>query len=140
VELAASVLEREGAIFVLLDSEGDAPCHLAPTLLARARNARRDKRISLVLAHQEFEAWFLAAASTLGLGSDIQDHPAPESVRDCKGWLRTEAPVGRYSPSVDQVKLAAVFDFLRARRAPSFDKFCREVEEICRQARLAITH
>jgi hypothetical protein len=136
VRLGALEIGDHGAILVLLDSEGDCPAELAPPLLARARKARPDKQVSLVLAHQEFEAWFLAAASTLGLGSDVQDHAAPENIRDCKGWLQTHALIWRYSPSVDQVKLAAVFDFRRARRAPSFDKFYREVEEICRHASL----
>jgi hypothetical protein len=126
VQLAAITVEDEGAIFVLLDSEGELPCQLAPTLLARARNARIDKRVLLVLAHHEFEAWFLAAASSLGLGHDVENHPAPESIQDCKGWLQKR--MMKYSPSIDQVRLAAIFDLSLARRAPSFNKLYREVE------------
>lgn len=145
VELATISVEGEGVIFILLDSEGEAPCQLAPVLLARARSARQDQRISLVLAHQEFEAWFLAAASSLkgqrGLREDIEDHPSPESVRGCKEWLETWMPqTTRYSETVDQPAFSALFDLRRARRAPSFDKFCREIEEICREASLSAAH
>ena len=139
VGLAAIAIGEHGTILALLDSESDCPAELAPALLARARNARPDKQISLVLAHQEFEAWFLAAASSLkgmrGLREEIEDHPSPESVRGCKEWLEAWMPQNRkYSETIDQPALAATFDLLLARKAPSFDKFYREVEQICRQA------
>jgi hypothetical protein len=75
VKLGALEISESGAILVLLDSEGNCPAELAPDLLARARKARADKQIALVLAHQEFEAWFLASASSLrgrrGLSEEI---------------------------------------------------------------------
>jgi len=145
VALAAIEMGERGAILVLLDSDGDCPAESAPALLARARNARPDKSVSLVLAHQEFEAWFLAAASSLkgmrGLSEEIEDHSNPESVHGCKEWLETWMPsTSRYSETVDQPALSAVFDISLARKAASFDKFCREVEEICRQASLPAAH
>ena len=141
VKLAVLEMGEHGAILVLLDSEGVCPAESAPALLIRARNARPDKTISLVLAHQEFEAWFLAAASSLkgmcGLRQEIEDHSNPESIHGCKEWLETWMPFSsKYSETVDQPALSAVFDLSLARKAPSFDKFCREVEQICRQASL----
>jgi uncharacterized protein DUF4276 len=129
--LAAIEMGERGAILVLLDSDGGCPAELARALLGRARNARPDKQIFLVLAHQEFEAWFLAAASSLrgmrGLSEAIQDHDSPESVHGCKEWLEGRMPQNRkYSETIDQPALAACFDLSLARKAPSFDKFCRE--------------
>jgi hypothetical protein len=94
----------------------------------------------VVLAHQEFEAWFLAAASSVkglrGLRGDIENHGAPESVRGCKEWLETWMPsTQKYSETADQVAFAATFDMPLARQnAPSFDKLWREFEAICRDA------
>jgi hypothetical protein len=141
VSLAAIKMGALGAIVILLDSEGDCPALLGPSLRERARIARSDKRISLVLAHQEFEAWFLASASSLKgqrmLKDDIEDHQNPESVQGCKERLTTWMPApSRYSPTVDQSAFAATFDMSVARRnSPSFDKLWREFEAICQYAR-----
>lgn len=144
VSFAAIEMGQLGAIFILLDSDGDCPAQLGPTLMGRARGARPDRQVSLVLAHQEFEAWFLASATSLkgqrALGEDIEDHPAPESVRGCKAWLETWMPVtSKYSPTADQPALAATFNMSLARRnAPSFDKLWRELEAICQYARSVV--
>jgi hypothetical protein len=141
VRIAAIEVAEEGAILILIDSEGDCPAQLGPALLARARTARTDQRISVVLAHQEFEAWFLASASSLkgqrALGDDIEDHPTPESVRGCKQWLGAQMPAtSKYSPTTDQAAIAATFDMQIARQnAPSFDKLWREFEAIGQYAR-----
>lgn len=144
VSLAAIGMGELGAIFILLDSDGDCPAQLGPKLWARARTARPDRRVSLVLAHQEFEAWFLASAASLKglrtLSNNIENHQAPESVRGCKQWLETWMPAtSRYSPTTDQAALAAKFDMSLARRnAPSFDKLWREFEAICHYARSVV--
>ncbi len=132
---------QEGAIFILLDSDDECPAEAGPKWLARARAARTDLSIALVLAHGEFEAWFLASASSLkglrALSDDIENHQAPESVRGCKEWLETWMPASfKYSPTADQAAFARTFDMSLARRnAPSFDKLWREFEAICRYAK-----
>jgi len=140
IQLAATECGEHGAVFVLIDSEGDCPRTLAPQLLERAEKARPDRRVFLVLAHHEFEAWFLVAASSLrGFGKlshDIEDHPAPEEVQDCKGLLEQWMPTtSKYSETVDQAAFASAFNLELARRAPSFDKLYREFERICRAAK-----
>ncbi|WP_045878422.1 DUF4276 family protein [Pseudofrankia sp. DC12] len=123
-------------ILVLLDADDDCPAALAPSLLTRARQARPDRRVAVVLPNREFEAWFLAAAPSLagvrGLPADLKAHPDPESPRDCKGWLTHQRTDGHsYRPTVDQSALASEFDLETARQhAPSFDKFCRDVESL----------
>jgi hypothetical protein len=56
----------------------------------------------------------------------------PEKPRDCKGWLTAHRVDGQsYRPTTDQAALTAIFDISTARRnAPSFDKFCRDVERL----------
>jgi hypothetical protein len=93
-----------GGVLVLIDADDDCPAHLGPALLARAREARSDVPVSVVLANREFEAWFLAAA--------------PSLAGNC--GLGHVDPPGHARVPVD-IKMA------RAASA-SFDKFCREVE------------
>jgi hypothetical protein len=134
VERAAIMDWDAGGILVVIDADDDCPATLGPQLLERAKRARPDRRIALVLANREFEAWFLAAAPSLsghrGLGKDLKAPGDPERPRDCKGWLTGHrVDGGRYRPTVDQAALAGVFDLEMARaNSRSFDKFCRDVE------------
>ncbi|HYL76435.1 MAG TPA: DUF4276 family protein [Bryobacteraceae bacterium] len=141
--LAAIEIGEEGAVFILLDSEGDCPAELAIKLLRRVRNARPDKKSSVVLAHHEFEAWFLASASSLKglhwLNDEVEDHPSPEEVQDCKGWIERWMPIGRkYSETADQPAFTTQFDFVLARNARSFRKFWKELESVCQAAKAAL--
>jgi len=130
--LAGRRAGRQGAILMILDSDDECPARLAPEILARARHARSDLPIGLVLAKREFEAWFLAAADSLrgkrGLISNLTAPDDPESIRGAKEWLTARmAPGRRYVETLDQAALAATFDLELARRAPSFDKLYRQV-------------
>jgi hypothetical protein len=133
VELAALKNRAPGAILILLDADDDCPKELAPQLLLRARNARSDMPIRVVLAKREFEAWFLAAAESLrgqqGLSSTLEPPPDPEAIQGAKEWLRKHMEANRtYSETVDQPALTRCFDMEAARQAPSFDKLYRDVE------------
>ena len=132
VELAARQTGARGCILILLDADDDCPAALGPELLARAVAARRDRNIRVVLAKSEYEAWFLAAASSIvghrGIGPLPDPLFDPESVRDAKGWLTALLPVGQsYRETLDQPALTAIFDLDAARAAPSFDKLWRDV-------------
>lgn len=132
VELAGRRVGPDGAVLLILDSDDECPASLAPSLLTRAREARSDLAIGVVLAKREFEAWFLAAADSLrgkrGLTSSLTAPDDPESIRGAKEWLTARmAPGRRYVETLDQAALAATFDLELARRAPSFDKLYRQV-------------
>jgi hypothetical protein len=134
VEFAARSVGRHGGIFVLLDCDGPDGCPKkdAPVWLKRARLARPDMEISLVLANKEYEAWFIAAAESLrgrrGFAPDLTADPDPERIRGAKEWLSDRMPRNRpYSPTIDQPALTSVFDMEAARRAGSFDKCYREI-------------
>jgi hypothetical protein len=128
VQLAVQNIQGQGGVLVVLDSEGECPAQLGPALLQRVVQARGDLPRAVVLAHREFEAWFLAAAASLGgkrdLANDLQPPPDPEAVPGAKEWLRRHLPPNRkYSETTDQPALTAVFDLEAARqRSDSFDK------------------
>ncbi|HUE03350.1 MAG TPA: DUF4276 family protein [Bryobacteraceae bacterium] len=130
-------VELAGRGLILIDSDDDCPKELAPRLLARATGTSSGRwTVGVVLAKSEFESWFIAAAESIaghaGLWPDLRAPSDPESIRDAKRWLQEAMPPGRrYSPTVDQPSLAGKFDLSAARRAPSFDKLNRDVEEFC---------
>jgi hypothetical protein len=134
VQLAAKRAGPSDAILVLLDADDDCPAALAPRMLATVRAERPDRRIAIVLATREFEAWFLAAADSLvganGLLPGTKPPAEPERVRDAKGWM-SQAMGSRYSEVLDQPRFAARFDMAAARSAcPSFDKLWRELASL----------
>ena len=132
VEFVARQIGGQGAIFIILDSDGDCPAELGPALLHRASQARSDLPIAVVLAKHEFEAWFLAAAESLrgrrGLRNDLNPPDNPEGVRGAKEWLSHRMEGRRsYSETYDQPALTALFDIEQARQADSFDKCYRDI-------------
>jgi hypothetical protein len=128
------------SIVVLIDCDDDCPKELGPELARRARQARPDLQISLVLAYREYESWFLAAAESLAgkhhLDPGLTAPENPESIRDAKGWLsRHLQGTRRYSPTVDQAALSQWLDLEQARtRSRSFRKLWKEIEAIVRIA------
>jgi hypothetical protein len=138
VELAARRVGNFGGILILLDSDDDCPASMGHELLAWARKARADVPIRVVLAKREFEAWFLAAAESLrgrrGLAATLTSPSDPEAIRGAKEWLAAHMSEGHYSARLDQPALAALFDVSAARRAPSFDKFVRDVTSLLLEA------
>jgi Domain of unknown function (DUF4276) len=131
IELATRRIDRKGAVIVVLDSDGEPPCHLGPQLLERAQGSA-SLPVKLVLAHCEWEAWYLAAAHSLsgcrGLKNPLLPPSDPEAIRGAKEWLRRNMTANRtYSPTIDQPAFANVFDLQAARIAPSFAKLCRDI-------------
>jgi hypothetical protein len=136
VAAGALRVSGKGGVLVLLDADDDCPAESGPLLLVRATAARPDKKVSVVLANREFEAWFLAAAPSLagqfGFPADFARPRTPETPRDCKGLLTKARPKGQpYKETVDQAPLTSVFDLKMAREhSDSFDKFYREVSRL----------
>lgn len=123
------------AVLVVIDSDDTCPKDLGPELQARASKSRPDLGVAVVLAHREYEAWFLAAAESLGgrrsLRHDLAPPAEPEEVRDAKGWLSRQMPSALRYSTQDQVALTSVFDLkLAQRRSRSFRKLWKEIENI----------
>jgi hypothetical protein len=134
IELAVLKGGTEGRVLVLIDAEDDCPAQLEPALLKRAKAARADISIDIVLAKREFEAWFLGSLESLrdeygappggGLRREPEDIPgAKEHLSDLLGIP--------YSEVVDQPAMAALFDMDAAREScPSFAKCWRAVRDL----------
>ncbi|MDZ4802013.1 MAG: DUF4276 family protein [Bryobacteraceae bacterium] len=79
-------------ILILLDCDDGCAKAIGPTLCQRARAARPDVSVSVVLPVKEFECWLIAGAGALGGRRGLKPAftpPAdPESIRDAKRWLR----------------------------------------------------
>ena len=140
VELAARRIGEQGAIFIILDSDEDCPAELGPALLRRASQVHSNLPVAVVIAKNEFEAWFLAAAESIrgrrGLRNDIQSPDDPEAIRDAKGWLSNRMEEGRkYHEKRDQPALTDGFDLEQARQADSFDKCYRDIVRLLSELR-----
>jgi hypothetical protein len=136
VAAAGNRVPGAGGILVLVDADDDCPGTEGPAWLARAQKARSDKPVAVVFAKREFEAWFLAGASSLagkrGMSTNLAAPPSPEEERGAKQWLTKQMEGSRaYKETLDQPALADVLDLDQARAgSPSFDKLCREVERL----------
>ena len=135
-ELARSVriaLEQPdcGAILILFDGDDDCPAELGPRLQRVASQAAGGIPCEVVIAHREYEAWFLAGFDSLRVHKMILDHAAtprdPERPRDAKGRFETMMrPDTSYVVRVDQPKFTARFDLPGARlRSRSFRKLTK---------------
>jgi hypothetical protein len=135
IEQAARRAGAHGVILVLVDADADCAAKLGPALLERARLARPDREIAVVVPVCEFEAWFVASAESLGgcrgLPDGLEAPPDPEAVRDAKSWLSDRMTGGRsYAPTRDQAALVSAIDLTLAQRSRSFRKLVRELERI----------
>jgi Domain of unknown function (DUF4276) len=130
--LAAAKCGADGWILILLDADDDCPAELGKDLLARAQERVPHRRLSVVLANREYEAWFIAAAVSLsghrGFSTNANDAVADaEGPRDAKGWIRARMSSGVYGETTDQAAFSAMFDLQQAfDRSRSFRKLCKE--------------
>jgi hypothetical protein len=118
-------------ILILLDSDLMPPCELAPQLLAAAREKLSNIDIACVLAHKEYETWFVAAADSLRDYLDFDVAPSePEKAKSGKKWIEDRFHGAKYSETVDQPSMSVRMDLSLCRKhSPSFDKLCRELEK-----------
>lgn len=138
VELGARKIAQangRGLVMVLLDADKECPARLAPDLLSRI--ARPDIPTAVVIAKQEYEAWFLASVISLrenrNVRSTAMPQTRPEDIEDPKKYLARHVlkEEHSYRETVDQPALTAGLDLPSTRSAsPSFDKLCRDIEKL----------
>lgn len=134
IELAARKAKAwpKSCVLILLDCEDICPAELGPKLLRRAKNCRPDMTFMVILAHREYESWFLAAANSLqgicGLPDSLSSPKNIESIRDAKGWLSQMMPVP-YNEPEHQPKLTHAFDLKQAMQAPSFRRGFKKLKD-----------
>lgn len=129
--LAAAKCGSGGWILVLLDADDDCPARLGPEVATRALGCVPHRRIGVVLANREYEAWFIAAAQSLqgqrGFHCDGKEIPDAETPRDAKGWMRRHMGGRGYGEATDQAAFTACMDLAAAHAASrSFRKLCSE--------------
>jgi len=114
------------SILILLDGDEDCPAELAPRMEQWAVAVARGTPCAVVMAHREYEAWFLAAIESLrgrrGISAGAQPFIDPEVPRGAKEALETlmHGDTG-YHETADQPALTALFDMSAAyRRSRSF--------------------
>lgn len=129
--LARNKAGNDGAVLVLLDADDDCPADLARTIRTRVQDTIGSFPAAVVLANREYEAWFLAAASSLhgvrGFSFIGPDPIDPELPRDAKGWISGRMAGKPYREVADQPALTAAMDLGQARdRSRSFRKLCSD--------------
>lgn len=131
LQLAAAKCGETGWVLILLDADDDCPAQKGALVLDKAKSLIPHRRIAVVFANREYEAWFIAAAESLngcrGFRCDAQDVRAdPEVPRDAKGWMREHMP-NSYGETTDQPAFSQIFDMdLAHQRSRSFRKLCAE--------------
>ena len=121
------------AILILFDGDSDCPAELGPEVRAWALESAGNIPCEVVIAHREYEAWFLAAIESIrgcrGILSDAKSHPSPEEPRGAKEQLEARMRAGTsYIETTDQPALSALFSMSDAyRKSRSFRKLTRSL-------------
>jgi hypothetical protein len=135
--------EGLGAVLVLFDADGDCPAVIAPETKHRAMVLQSDVDVSVVVAKEEFEAWFLAGASSLRRSPRVRAEataPAhPEAIRGAKEYLRRYILRDgcAYSETTDQPALASLLSLEEAHACRSFRKLRAALHDIAFDVREA---
>ena len=117
-----------GAVLILFDGDSDCPAELGPAVQSWATAAAGNIPCRVVMAHREYEAWFLAAVESLrgqsGIRDNAEPHPAPEVPRGAKEQLEARMRPGTsYLEQTHQQEFSARFSLSDAyRRSRSFRK------------------
>jgi hypothetical protein len=134
-KLSALPASKDSAlVLILIDADEDCPAELGPKLLKIARKVDSRADLACVLINVEYETWFVAAAESLSpqyldLASDPPPLESPEEAKHGKAWVERRFRGKKYLESQDQPAMTHAMDLaLTRRRAPSFDKLCRELE------------
>ncbi len=116
------------AILILFDGDTDCPAELGPEVRAWALACAGDIPCEVVIAHREYEAWFLAAIESLrghrDIRNDAECHPSPEAPRGAKEQLEARMRTGRsYIERTHQPAFSTIFSMPDAyRKSRSFRK------------------
>lgn len=129
--LAAAKSGMDGWILIVLDADDDCPADRGEQIRQKAQRHVPHRRLSVVLANREFEAWFIAAARSLngirGFSVKPDEQVHAEIPRNAKGWVRERMQSGTYSEILDQPAFTARLDLQQAfDNSRSFRKLCKE--------------
>ena len=129
--LAAKKAGDRGWVLIVLDADDDCPAELGANIRERASTMIRHKRVAVILAKREYEAWFIASARSLagqrGFMPDVRNLPDAETPRNAKGWMRDHMAGRSYGEVIDQPAFTARMDLQMVYdNSRSFRKLCGE--------------
>ena len=129
-------------ILILFDGDDDCPAELGPMVQGWAADVSGGVPCEVVMAHREYEAWFLAAIESLrgvrGIRPDAQPHPNPETPRGAKEQLEARMRAS-YIETTDQPAFSAQFSLTAAySRCRSFRKLAKSFGVLLRATGQAI--
>jgi hypothetical protein len=125
-------------VVVILDADDDPACELGPQLRGFATEAGITTPCRIVVAVRELESWLMAGIESLRGYRGIHENATPpenlEGIRGAKEWLNARKD-GGYKATIDQLPLLLRLDYATARsRAPSLDKFLRDMHALIQGA------
>ena len=129
--LAANKCGEAGWILLLIDADDDCAATLGADIVTRASVAVPHRRVAVVLANREYEAWFIASAAALsgkrGFTFGCESSVDAEQPRDAKKWMADRMPNRGYHETTDQPASSAHLDLEQAfGGSRSFRKLCSE--------------
>ncbi|MBN1349976.1 DUF4276 family protein [candidate division KSB1 bacterium] len=126
---------EEGGILILCDLDDDCPKNAAYDLALQIEALALSCPVAIVFAHREYEAWFLASIARIAeqhnlFQSNIRFQGDVEEIRDPKGWLTKQMPVGRiYKETIHQDIFTSSLDLEETlRKSRSFRRLCHSIE------------
>ena len=136
LKLAAGKCGTNGWVLILLDADDSCPAEKGREILERAKKCIPHRRISVVLANREYEAWFIASAHSLngkrGFRWESNEVVDAERPRNAKGWMKERMESKNYSEIIDQPAFTALMDLQQAHeKSRSFRKLCSEWKKHC---------
>jgi len=137
IRFAAARVQGSGGVLVLRDGDdADVDCPVQLAEMLRPDQNLVPVGVEIVVAYQEYESWFLAAADSLRVHPDVRDDavaPAnPEGKRDAKRELE-KLMLESYKETRHQPKFSALIDLKTAsKNSRSFRRMVHAVETLVR--------
>ena len=122
---------RPTGLVILADADRDCPKHFGEHLRPALETAVPGIHVGIVLAKEEYEAWFLASLVSLrGVKGVLATATPPadaEAIAGAKEHLKTNIDTRTYSPAIDQAGFTQAFAFDEAEACRSFRKCRKEI-------------
>ncbi len=139
-------IEAPDAVLILLDLDDGCPLEEARSLAAAWRAHALPFPVAVVLAHREFEAWFLASLPSIAPNTDdlpdgLTYDDEPEGKRGVKEWLTAQMPKGRtYEETLHQKVYVKHLDPEAAQaRSRSFRRLLSALQDVTSGAAPTVT-
>lgn len=135
IRIAAARVQGPGGVLVLRDGDdADVDCPVQLAEMLRPGQNLVPVGVEIVVAYQEYESWFLAAADSLRAHPDVRDdavaHANPEGKRDAKRELE-KLMLESYKETRHQPKFSALIKLETAsKNSRSFRRMIHAVETL----------